>query len=331
MARRLEGASWWARALRAVRGMFVENLATKLVSCLLALGLWAWVQGELVVEETAWIGVDYKISDDKALTQEPNQRLRANISGPQALVRELRRVQPKLHVDLSEYPLGVHTIDFLPSEIEGLPPSVNVLGLAPNSLQVEVEAKHTRTVSVRVEQRGEPPEGYRVRQITVEPAEVEVQGPRSIVENIEAIVTEEISVSDLRATARVPVVLRLSPRTLSLSRSQPVTATIEIEPVTSARTFTDVPVIVRNRGWRSELESVEITLTGPMQALSAIGEDEVTVLVHVPDDVEGDSLLLSLGAESGARLEVLHPAADEVTVKKLSPAKLRVLGSDPPG
>ncbi|MBK9648510.1 MAG: YbbR-like domain-containing protein [Deltaproteobacteria bacterium] len=331
MARRLEGASWWARALRAVRGMFVENLATKLVSCLLALGLWAWVQGELVVEETAWIGVDYKISDDKALTQEPNQRLRANISGPQALVRELRRVQPKLHVDLSEYPLGVHTIDFLPSEIEGLPPSVNVLGLAPNSLQVEVEAKHTRTVSVRVEQRGEPPEGYRVRQITVEPAEVEVQGPRSIVENIEAIVTEEISVSDLRATARVPVVLRLSPRTLGLSRSQPVTATIEIEPVTSARTFTDVPVIVRNRGWRSELESVEITLTGPMQALAAIGEDEVTVLVHVPDDVEGDSLMLSLGAESGARLEVLHPAADEVTVKKLSPSKLRVLGSGPPG
>ena len=129
----------------------------------------------------------------------------------------------------------------------------------------------------------------------------------------------------------VPVVLRLSPRTLSLSRSQPVTATIEIEPVTSARTFTDVPVIVRNRGWRSELESVEITLTGPMQALAAIGEDEVTVLVHVPDDVEGDSLMLSLGAESGARLEVLHPAADEVTVKKLSPSKLRVLGSGPPG
>ena len=331
MVRRLEGASWWARALRALRGLFVENLATKLVSCLLALGLWAWVQGELVVEETAWIGVDYKISDDKALTQEPNQRLRANISGPQALVRELRRVQPKLHVDLSEYPLGVHTIDFLPSEIQGLPPSVNVLGLAPNSLQVEVEAKHTRTVSVRVEQRGEPPEGYRVRQITVDPAEVEVQGPKSIVENIEAIVTEEISVSDLRATTRVPVVLRLSPRTWGLSRSQPVTATIEIEPVTSARTFTDVPVIVRNRGWRSELESVEITLTGPMQALSAIGEDEVTVLVHVPDDVEGDILLLSLGAESGARLEVLHPAEDEVTVKKLSPSKLRVLGSGPPG
>ncbi|MEY3212192.1 MAG: hypothetical protein RIT28_2673 [Pseudomonadota bacterium] len=331
MVRRLEGASWWARALRGLRGLLVENLATKLVSCLLAVGLWAWVQGELVVEETAWIGVDYKIPDDKALTQEPNQRLRANISGPQALVRELRRVQPKLHVDLSEYPLGVHTIDFLPSEIEGLPPSVNVLGLAPNSLQVEVEAKHTRTVSVRVEQRGEPPEGFRVRQITVEPAEVEVQGPRSIVENIEAVVTEELSVSDLRATTRVPVVLRLSPRTLSLSRSQPVTATIEIEPVTSFRTFTDVPVIVRNRGWRSELESVEITLTGPKHALNAIGEDEVTVLVHVPDDVEGDSLMLSLGAESGARLEVLHPAADEVTVKKLSPAKLRVLGGDPPG
>jgi YbbR domain-containing protein len=206
-----------------------------------------------------------------------------------------------------------------------------VLGLAPNSLQVEVEAKHTRTVSVRVEQRGEPPEGYRVRQITVEPAEVEVQGPRSIVENIEAIVTEEINVSELRATARVPVVLRLSPRTLSLSRSQPVTATIEIEPVTSARTFTDVPVIVRDRGWRSELDRVEITLTGPMQALAAIGEDEVTVLVHVPGDVEGETLLLSLGAESGPRLEVLHPMADEVTVKRLSPSKLRVLGSDPPG
>ncbi|MCK6523853.1 hypothetical protein L6R49_20795 [Myxococcota bacterium] len=331
MARRLEGASGWAKALRTLRGVFVENLATKLVSFMLALGLWAWVQGELVVEETAWIGVDYKIPDDKALTQEPNQRLRANISGPQALVRELRRVQPKLHVDLSEYPLGVHTIDFLPSEIQGLPPSVNVLGLAPNSLQVEVETRHSRTVSVRVEQRGEPPEGYRVRQITVEPPEVEIQGPRSIVENIEAVFTEPISVSDLRSTTRAPVVLRLSPRTVSLSRSQPVTATVEIEPVTSARTFTDVPVIVRDRGWRSELDNVEITLTGPMQALTAIGEEEVTVLVHVPDGVEAESLLLGLGGESGPRLEVLHPSPDEVTVKKLSPSKLRVVNDEPPG
>ena len=69
--------------------------------------------------------------------------------------------------------------------IESLDDRITVLGSEPDVLTVELDALKTRTVPVVVE-RGTVPDGLEVGETTVDPSEVEVSGPSSVIERVVA-------------------------------------------------------------------------------------------------------------------------------------------------
>jgi hypothetical protein len=307
-----------------LRGAVRENLAFKLLSLVLSLGMWAFIQGEQVVEESAWAEVAYLLPEGLVMAETPARRVRVTLTGAQAFVKEIRRRALHVTVDLREVGAGVQNVDFVESQIEGLPQNVKVVGLVPNSIQVELEKRVTRKVQVDAAIVGEAAEGYRISAVRLVPTQVEVVGPASLVRGLQRVTTDGIDVAGLSRTTRLPVTLSLRNEALSLSPGQAVEAEIVVEQVTSTRVFEAVPVVVRAKDWRAVTESVEVALVGPSSVLEKIRPDAITVLAVIPEDAVRKRIELTGNASRAARYEVVHPGGEEVEVGSLTPARVLV-------
>ncbi|MCB9759327.1 MAG: YbbR-like domain-containing protein [Alphaproteobacteria bacterium] len=314
-----------ARVRAWLRRFFLDNLVYKVLSLVLALSIWAWVQGEQVVEDSAWVRVDYALNSEMVLSQAPVSRVRLTVSGANAYVKELRRREPHLTVDLVEYPTGMHAIDFLDYEIEDLPPNVRVVGLVPPKLELELEPKVTRPVPLRSAQVGEPADGYRVKAISLLPDELEIEGPASEVDALaDGLPTEGIVVTGLTQSVRREVEVPLRSRTIRRVDGDPVFAEIVIEPITDTRAFAEIPVIARSpRRWRPTVEAVEVTVRGPIRELEEMRDDQLTVMVVVPEETPARQITVGYDPAAAARFDVVG-LGDNITVEQVRPARFTV-------
>ncbi|GEM_PF-2770818 len=312
---------------KALKRSVIENLGFKAASVAVSLLLWGFVQGNRVVDGNSRVQIVYSgLSEDLAFSTRPPTRARLTVTGRQSLVREVGRKSLTLVVDLSEAESGVHTWEFRPEDVVALPDEVEVLRLVPNSVQLQVEQKLTRTLPVQAAELGRPADGYRVSAIALEPDKVEVRGPRSALDQVSSLVTEGIPLAGLSESARLPVTLSLPSRLELAMDAQEIIAHVAIEAVTAQKTLPDVPVVVRHMGsgsWQAGVGTVSVSVDGPVNALADLDASSLTVLVHVPEDTEALPRLVGPGTEGlryqlaglPARVDLLSITPDRIPIE----------------
>jgi len=87
-------------------------------------------------------------------------------------------------VDLSDVAPGSGSRS-VPIQLRSVDPRVRVLGFEPQAVTIDLDAIARKTVPVQVE-RGEPPTNLTIGEVTVQPAEVRVVGPRSVLDRVVA-------------------------------------------------------------------------------------------------------------------------------------------------
>lgn len=314
-----------AERVRAVlRGFLLDNLVYKILSLVLSLAVWGWVQGQLEVEETTWAQVSYRLPDDLAFAQPPVSRVRVTLAGAQGVIREAKQRDLTIAVDLTQYPEGAHSLDFLGYEVQGLPEALRTMGLVPPTFDIQLVPKVRRRVVLKPVQVGEPAEGYRVKSIRLVPPEIEVEGPATSVEEVrDGLSIEAISVAGIDATVTRKVQITLPNRTLARIDREPVEAEVVVEPVTSTRSVDEVPVFSRSRQWRPSRDTVTVTLVGPIRTLEELDSQAVIVQVIVPEDVPAKPFTVGLEPKAAARVEVVG-LPDGVSAESISPARFEV-------
>lgn len=174
-------------------------------------------------------------------------------------------------VDVSDVEPGAGP-QAVPIVVTSLDDQITVLGSEPDVMSVELDALETRTVPVVVE-RGTVPPGLEVGETSVEPGEVEVSGPSSVVERVVAARADVLIQPggiDVDADVRLIAVDQLG---------EPVTP-VEIEPATAR---VQIPVFADRQ---SRTLPVSPVLTGTVAA----GFEIASVTVDPPAvTVEGDA------------------------------------------
>ena len=309
------------QVLDFLRRLVTHNPLFKLVSVAVAVVLWAWLQSDQVVQESAWVEVSYQLPDDLVMAQAATKRLRVTVQGPQRYVKKVRGADLALTIDMRDAAPGVQQVDFVDSEIVGITTQeIDIVGLVPNSVQVDIEEKHSLSVAVSPTIVGEPVTGYRLAQIEVDPSEVVVAGPFSVVERLARLPTAPVNVAGLTESKTFSVPVTLKPRTLTRATSDPVQVRVVIEAMTSQRTFTKVPVIVRSRDWTASVEALTVTLSGPVSALQAIDHDAVAVMVRIEPETSLEPVQATLEGGAGVAVMVVHGGGVGVEVVTATPA-----------
>ena len=307
-----------------VRDMFTDDLPFKALATMFAIATWAWVQGEQVVEASVRARILWNWPSELALVEDVPETLLVTVSGSQVFVRNVRQSDLRIAVDMSDTQPGVTWVDFRERAITNLPQNVRVSGLSPSTVEVELDNKTTRRVPVVAELTGEPATGYRLVASTVEPDHVELEGPKSLLAGIKEAHTEFIDIAGKKEDLTEEVGLALTTRRIRRIDEKPFVVEVDLEPVTTVKTFDGVPIVVRDKGWEPEVNEVRVVLEGPVAVLSGVSPDQLTLVVKQQEDLPEEPLTVTADGRL-ASYELLYPSSDQIAITSIEPPQFGLI------
>jgi diadenylate cyclase len=212
-----------------VRQALTRNWELKLLSLLVACAIWVWVvtgaRSQLMVPATVqYVG----LAPDLIMVGDPLESVDVHVTVARWAEPELTRATPRVVVDLAGLKEGEEDVHLTEQNVQ-VPSGVTVTRIAPARLRVWLAAAAEDSVPVVAQLRGMPAAGYAVTQVVVEPASIQVKGPRATITERGTIETVPIDVSGSRDTVSQTVGLML-PEFVYPTRERSVHVTVEVKP-----------------------------------------------------------------------------------------------------
>lgn len=262
---------------------WVNDLGTILLALALAVVVWiVAVQEENPIEnqefeEAVPISVRNQPAGTTFLPEGFEESVYLTIRAPRSSLDDLRVGTFSAWVDLKDYQVGEYQVSV---QAECLDENVRIVELRPASVPVRLREEISRTVPVQVRLFGSPAVGYEFRDWHVEPAEVTVIGPASVVDK-SAKATVNLDLRDRRESfsdERQVDIRDADNEIIGFVRTQPAKVQIVV-PVVQKLDFTEVAVRAVTDGsvapgyWVQGVivEPSIITLSGDPSVLREIG------------------------------------------------------------
>ena len=206
-----------------------EHWQLKLLALALALALWFFVGSAERTEIALALPVEYFGLEDP-LTLDGPRREMVDVQ-LQTTRWAAARVSPATvrgRVDVSGLREGDNVLHLVPDNVQ-VPPGVRVTRVAPAWTTVRTARAATRTVQVVPQVHGRPAADHVLGPVVVDPATVEIKGPRTTIEGRKVVETLPVDVSGRRARVTQAVGLAL-PDSVYLVDRRTVSVTVEIRP-----------------------------------------------------------------------------------------------------
>jgi YbbR domain-containing protein len=197
------------------------------------------------------------------------------------------------------------------------PQGFRVVKITPSLLTLNLERTLRKTIPVRPRVIGRPAAGFEVAELTSDPAEVTVAGPRSRVQEIESAFTEPVSVEGASTGATELASVGLEDPLLRLEGGSRVRVTAVVREAHETRAFEGLRIVARGRPARLEPSRAAVTVTGPASLVRALAPGDLQPYVALPR--QGAVLpRLPVGVEIApghAGISVLETRPAEVSVR----------------
>ena len=208
---------------------FLNNIGLKIISILLAFLLWVQVASREPVQRTVMLPVELvnmplqmEILNDYVKTIEVD--IRSEFGTAIFDKQELAVV-----IDLSDSVPGTEVILLSDRNFRDKPASAEILRFTPARITLELENTLSKTVQVSPSLLGEPAAGYEISEITIDPRQITITGPESVVQAISTVKTGPIQIGGLFSSLRSTLYVDLEDPKLRVADSSTVQVEITIE------------------------------------------------------------------------------------------------------
>jgi hypothetical protein len=260
-----------------------RNLGTKLLSFLVAVGLWLSVTNQIEFENELVFPIEYTNWPAGLTAVQPlPDEVRARVRGKGKFMRYTLR-DGVCRIDMSGNQIGFNTIAVnggdlvLPTEVEVARAEV----LEPMRISVELDETVIRDVPIHPTVLGEPDSRHvQVGKTFVNPTVARVKGPRKLVDEITLLSTKDFDIGGSRSTMRKRVRL-VAPEheTVEVTPSM-VEIGITIEPLVTRRIENvTLSISESDSGYLATFRppSISIEITGA-RSIVGVAVDDVTNL-----------------------------------------------------
>lgn len=187
------------------------EMARALVALGLAFGLWLFLADHRDAEILAPAALELRnVPPGLEIVDQSVQRVDVRLRGASGLLADAPLQGLRAQLDLSDGAPGERTW-FLGAEAVEAPSGVQVMRVTPPQVVLRLDRTLTTTVRVSPRVLGEPATGFEIHRIVIEPPVVAVEGPESLLRDLEQIATEPISAQGLREPYAQRVQIELDP------------------------------------------------------------------------------------------------------------------------
>jgi len=295
------------------------DAALKLVSLALAVGLWFAIAGKPTAERGLAVPVELRnVPRDLELTGDPVNTVDVRVRASPGLINSLDPGAIRATIDLAGAQEGERIVQLSPAQIQA-PQGFRVVKITPSLLTLNLERTVRKRVPVRPRVIGRPAAGFEVAEITSDPAEVQITGPRSRVQEVESAFTEPVSVAGAEATVTELVNVGLEDPLLRLEGGSRVRVSAVVREARETRTFDGLRVEPRGRAARLSPSRVSVSVAGPVSQVRGLAASDLQAYVAMPQQgpVPGRLPVAVQIAAGRAGVSVVGAQPPEVSVRLL--------------
>ena len=298
-----------------------RNIGLKVLSICIAGLLWLVVAGDRVVERALRAPIEFQnLPPGLEIVGDPPEDVDVRLRGPSGTLARLGPGDMSAVIDLRNARPGRRLFHLTSTQIR-VPYGLDVVTVAPATLPIAFENSAIRIVQVRPSLDGQPAAGFEVASVSADPATVEVIGPEGSLRGLDEAMTEPVSITDATRPLREVVTIGVADPSVRLRSPQTTTVTVQIVPGGTSRTFTNVPVTVRNldNGSRGRVmpAAVNVTLHGTRSVIRDLSPQlvaaEVDAAGRQPGDYQADVQVHSV---QGVTVDDVTPRAVRLRVTK---------------
>ena len=272
-----------------------KNWGAKLVSLILAVGLWYYAVGEEGIEVTRTIPVEIKVENEKmSIVGKPTRVVVATLEAPRSLLANL--ASGELHAEhvikKVENP-GDYSFRLEPREIQLPSEKIRVVRIEPDVIQVKIDEIIVQKLEVEPNFLGEPAFGYHLdsSQVQLDPRSVLVEGPKGQLEKMEKMKTQPLDVVGRVRSFRKTVRLAEEPGLKVLSESW-IDVYVPIEETAGEKTFENIPIKILGPPLAFQKVTLlppqlTLVLRGSSKELETLTPKNFVIYVEVSDLSEG--------------------------------------------
>lgn len=176
---------------------FRHNWGLRLISLVLAIGLWYYAMGEENIEVTRTIPLKIQIADSLTTISEVSAKvIQVTLSAPRSLMANLtsQDIQAVHKIGPEIKTAGEYSFRLEPTDI-GLPSfQIHVTAIAPESVTVKLDEIISQKLEIQPNFIGEPAVGYKLltEEVRMDPNAILVQGPKNVLEKMKLAKTEPV-------------------------------------------------------------------------------------------------------------------------------------------
>lgn len=287
----------------AVRRVVRRNAGLRVISVLLAIGLWLFVNaGQHGAVESFNVPVAYRdLPPHMLITNLHPQTVKVEVAGPRTLLSLIDPNRLAVRLDLTGAAVGQASFKINPESFN-VPRQTSVVGIAPSQIVLDIDTLATRDLPVHLMFTGAPAAGYHVAASEVTPRTVTVRGPSKQLAHLEEVASESVELDGATANLGRRVAL-VAP--FGRARVDPVevTANVTIAPIIVEKEFRGIPIQVRGSDYSFRIVPTHVNLIVRAAQLALAGIDlrqsafvevdgmapgvyDATVQVTLPEGVE---------------------------------------------
>ena len=308
-----------------------ENLALKVASLALAIGVWFVVRGEDRPVQIVSVPLEIRnLPDDLAIAGDVIDSVNVRVKAPEVVLNTMKPDRISARLDLASLESGDHMVRLRPEEVR-VPPGADVVKISPEYVAVRLERRMTRELPVTPRVIGEPAEGYAIGTAIVKPDHVRVSGPESAMRLAKEVLTDVVRV-DGRATP-VEMMVNLFPDRMGVRvvSDERATLTADIHEQQVMRVFEGVPVRAEGTTALVRLDpaTVDITLEGTPGAFAGVARDDLSVFVDLsrlalkPGGYRLKPRVVFRDVSLASRFSVKRTSVEEISVQVLGAGPAR--------
>jgi YbbR domain-containing protein len=305
-----------SRFFHRLRHTRIENKGLKALSLALAILFFIISQQPIADMQVSGVRIEYRgLNPGVELGGDVEQTVSVRLSGPRNVVRGLSPNDLLVIADLTDKEPGERFIHLRADE-SFLPDKVNVVQIEPANIRIRLEPTATKRVKVEAQLRGLVAEGREIYGVDLDPEEIEIEGPQSLVGKIDRLLTETVNLEDRAASFQTSVDVEAPQNSLRVKTPGPIKLSVEIGEERAQRRF-NIPVRWPDKSADERLltKSVEVEVYGPRSAVESLGAGDLRAEIRVaglPPDADS----ITPNIQKPANVEVRNIIPREVKVKR---------------
>jgi YbbR domain-containing protein len=252
-----------------------------------------------------------------------NKVTEVKVSGPSEFVKDISYVKAEVASKEVEKDIPL-SLKLFAYNSEDKPISEDIVKIEPNTIEMLVSVKKTKTVDVAIKQKGTPvAKDVIVRELELTPNKIDIAGDSEVLNGISAIETEVIDLADVTGSRSQEVKLIL-PAGVTMANGKAV-ATLKITADKIVQKSYSIDISINNLKEDYTISNdklkANIVVSGVDTRIATLNLNEIKASIDLANVTEGENTIpISIKVPDGVTLISTNPQSVKVNIAKKSTA-----------